>query len=269
MTEIEELRSIVQGLRNTLAYRATYEGLVGIQKAPSKAYKDQKMSNVFAEKQGLKLKTIADENRDCKACKLGLLGCQSFVFGSGCSAASVIWVGEGPGEDEDTQGKPFVGESGQLLTKMMEGMVGEAYRRLKDPEQKGVDFDALLKAHVFKRDNCYIANIVKHRPPENRKPEPDEIAACLPILKDQIAALADTLQVIICLGATAAQSLLGTQIGIGKLRGDWYDYRVTNTKTVPLMATYHPAYLLPGRNPGAKPQVWDDLKAVITKVIGR
>ena len=140
-----------------------------------------------------------------------------------------MFVGEGPGHDEDIQGLPFVGRAGKLLTQMIEAM-------------------------GLTREDVYICNVVKCRPPENRKPEDDEVATCSPYLFRQLDTIAP--KAIVCLGATAAQALLKTQDPISRFRGTWFDYR--NTK---LMATYHPAYLL--RNPAAKAEVWKDLQKVM------
>lgn len=141
-----------------------------------------------------------------------------------------MFVGEGPGHDEDMQGLPFVGRAGQLLTD-------------------------IIGAMKLRREEVYIANIVKCRPPENRTPEPDEIAACRGFLEKQIDIIAP--DVIVCLGAVAVQALCGPVGGITKVRGQMREYR-----GVPVMPTFHPAYLL--RNPAAKKDVWQDMKKVMT-----
>jgi DNA polymerase len=143
-----------------------------------------------------------------------------------------MFVGEAPGEDEDLQGLPFVGKAGQLLTKMIEAM-------------------------GLKRDDVYICNTVKCRPPNNRNPEPDELEACEPYLKGQLGAVKP--EAIVTLGKFAAQALLRDQTPISRLRGQWRDY-----EGIPLMPTFHPAYLL--RSPGEKGKVWDDLKQVMAKL---
>jgi DNA polymerase len=150
------------------------------------------------------------------------------VFGSGTSQTKLVFVGEGPGADEDAQGLPFVGAAGQLLTKIIEAI-------------------------QLTRDQVYICNVVKCRPPSNRIPEEDEIAACSPFLFRQIESIRP--QVICCLGAVASQTLLGTKTAVGKLRGRFHDYR-----GIQVMPTWHPAYLM--RNPAAKRDVWDDVKKV-------
>jgi uracil-DNA glycosylase family 4 len=154
------------------------------------------------------------------------------VFGTGNPRAEIMFVGEGPGHDEDIQGLPFVGRSGELLTK-------------------------IIAAMGFRREEVYIANVVKCRPPENRKPQPDEIANCLPYLLSQIELIQP--KVLVALGATAVQGLLDVQLGITKMRGHWYTFR-----DIPIMPTFHPAYLL--RNPLAKKEVWEDMKAVLEKL---
>jgi DNA polymerase len=163
--------------------------------------------------------------RDCTACKLRG-GCTQTVFGVGDEKAEWLFVGEGPGADEDAQGEPFVGQAGKLL-------------------------DNMLAAITLKRgNNVYIANIVKCRPPGNRTPEPDEIATCMPYLQQQIALIKPKL--IVALGKTAATSLLGRDATLGSLRGTAHDYN-----GVPLIVTYHPAYLL--RSPAEKAKAWQDL----------
>jgi DNA polymerase len=163
--------------------------------------------------------------RDCTACKLRA-GCTQTVFGVGDEKAEWLFVGEGPGADEDAQGEPFVGQAGKLL-------------------------DSMLAAIRLKRgNNVYIANIVKCRPPNNRTPEPDEITTCMPYLQQQIALIKPKL--IVALGKTAATSFLGGDATLGSLRGIVHDY-----KGVPLIVTYHPAYLL--RSPAEKAKAWKDL----------
>jgi uracil-DNA glycosylase family 4 len=174
--------------------------------------------------EGDTLERIAAELDGCTRCKLHR-GRRNIVFGVGNSRAELVFVGEGPGHDEDVQGEPFVGRAGKLLTQMIEAM-------------------------GLRRADVYICNVVKCRPPENRTPEKDEIATCSPFLLRQLAAIQP--KVIICLGGVAAQTLLGTNQPISRYRGQWFDFRGAR-----LLATYHPAYLL--RNPNAKGEVWKDL----------
>jgi DNA polymerase len=173
-------------------------------------------------------KIHADLGNDCTRCKLHR-GRTKLVFGDGNPKAELVFVGEGPGRDEDQQGLPFVGRAGKLLTQMIEAM-------------------------GLQRKDVYICNVVKCRPPENRTPEKDEVETCSPFLLRQLDAIAP--KVIVCLGSIAAQTLLETNRGISHFRGEWMDFRGTK-----LMATYHPAYLL--RNPSAKGEVWKDLQKVM------
>jgi uracil-DNA glycosylase len=170
----------------------------------------------------------ADITPNCTRCKLHTARKQ-IVFGVGNPKAQLVFVGEGPGRDEDEQGEPFVGRAGKLLTQMIEAM-------------------------SLKREDVYICNVVKCRPPENRLPEKDEIATCSPFLMRQLGVIGP--KVICCLGACSAQTLLETTQGISRFRGEWFDYRGAK-----LIATYHPAYLL--RNPAAKGEVWKDLQKVM------
>jgi DNA polymerase len=174
------------------------------------------------------LQRIREDIGDCKRCKLHKAR-TNIVFGVGNPKAELVFVGEGPGHEEDIQGEPFVGRAGKLLTQMIEAM-------------------GLGRADV------YICNVVKCRPPENRLPERDEITTCSPFLVRQLAVIQP--KVICCLGACAAQTLLETNQGISRFRGEWFDYR-----GVRLIATYNPAYLL--RNPNAKGEVWKDLQKVM------
>jgi DNA polymerase len=174
------------------------------------------------------LERIREDLGECTRCRLHLQR-NKIVFGAGNPRAELVFVGEGPGHDEDVQGLPFVGRAGKLLTQMIEAM-------------------------GLTREQVYICNVVKCRPPENRKPEDDEVATCSPYLYRQLDVIAP--KAIVCLGATAAQALLKTKDSISRFRGNWLEYR--NTK---LMVTYHPAYLL--RNPNAKGEVWKDLQKVM------
>ena len=165
---------------------------------------------------------------DCQRCKLHTLGRRQVVFGVGNPNADLMFVGEGPGADEDIQGEPFVGRAGQLLTKIIEAI-------------------------GMTRQDVYIANVIKCRPPQNRNPEPDEVEKCEPFLFRQIETIKP--KVIVALGKFAAQSLLKTSEPITRIRGREYKYREAI-----LMPTYHPAYLL--RNPSSKREVWEDMKRV-------
>ncbi|HTV59562.1 MAG TPA: uracil-DNA glycosylase family protein [Verrucomicrobiae bacterium] len=182
-----------------------------------------------AEKvKGDTLERIRGDIGDCTRCRLHQAR-HNIVFGVGNPKAQLVFVGEGPGHDEDMQGEPFVGRAGKLLTQMIEAM-------------------------SLRREDVYICNVVKCRPPENRLPERDEIATCSPFLMRQLETIGP--KVICCLGACSAQTLLQTNQGISKFRGEWFDFRGAK-----LIATYHPAYLL--RNPNAKGEVWKDLQKVM------
>jgi uracil-DNA glycosylase len=167
---------------------------------------------------------------DCSRCKLHTLGRRQIVFGVGNPDADLMFVGEAPGADEDVKGEPFVGRAGQLLTKIIEAI-------------------------GLKREDVYIANVIKCRPPQNRNPEPDEVDTCEPFLFRQIDAIKP--KVVVALGSFAARALLRTQDPISRLRGRVYEYR--GAKLIP---TFHPAYLL--RNPSSKKEVWEDMKLART-----
>jgi len=183
---------------------------------------EREQSKVSVESSWPELK---QEVRNCTECKLRA-GCTQTVFGVGDEKADWLFVGEGPGADEDAQGEPFVGKAGQLLDNM------------------------LLAIKLKRGSKVYIANIVKCRPPANRAPEAGEIASCLPYLQKQIALIQP--KIIVALGKTAANALLGKNSTLGSLRGTLHDYQGT-----PLIVTYHPAYLL--RSPSEKAKAWQDL----------
>ncbi len=172
------------------------------------------------------LASIRTDIGDCTRCKLHALGRKQIVFGTGSPQASLMFVGEAPGGDEDVQGIPFVGRAGQLLTKIIEAI-------------------------DLRREDVYIANVIKCRPPENRNPEPDEVETCQPFLFRQIDAIGP--RVIVTLGTFATRALLQTADPISKLRGRVFDYR--GAKLIP---TFHPAFLL--RSPERKRDVWEDMK---------
>jgi len=177
------------------------------------------------------LEAVRTELGECTRCKLHKTR-TNIVFGVGSPEARLMFVGEAPGEDEDLQGYPFVGKAGQLLTKMIEAM-------------------------GLRREDVYICNTVKCRPPNNRNPEPDELLACEPFLKGQLGAVKP--EAIVTLGKFAAQALLREQTPITRLRGQWREY-----EGIPVMPTFHPAYLL--RSPAEKGKVWEDLKQVMKRL---
>ena len=184
------------------------------------------------------LKLIREDIGDCTRCKLHKQGRKQIVFGVGNPRAELMFVGEGPGADEDAQGEPFVGRAGQLLNNM-------------------------IKAMGLRREAVYIANIVKCRPPGNRQPERDECETCSPFLMRQIATVKP--KVIVALGATAAKNLLAINAPMSELRGRWYDFKPAGSDLswagTRLAVTYHPAFLL--RDPRQKGEAWKDLQMVM------
>jgi DNA polymerase len=174
------------------------------------------------------LEQLRDEIGDCRRCQLSQ-GRTHIVFGVGNPDADVVFVGEAPGRDEDIKGEPFVGKAGQLLTR-------------------------IITAMGLTRDDVYICNVIKCRPPENRDPLPVEIETCEPFLKEQLGIIKP--RVICALGSFATQTLLKSEVRISRLRGQFRDYN-----GIPLMPTYHPSFLL--RNPHAKRDVWEDIKVVM------
>jgi DNA polymerase len=182
------------------------------------------------------LDRICSDIGDCTRCKLHV-GRNKIVFGVGDPKSKLVFVGEGPGADEDAQGIPFVGRAGQLLTQMIENTSAK----------EGIP---------LKRGDVYICNVVKCRPPENRTPEPDEMQICGQFLSRQLMAIQP--KAICALGSTAAKALLGGKDGVTKLRGKWHKWR-----DIPLMVTYHPSYLLRPYNQDAKREAWEDLKKTL------
>lgn len=225
--DLAQLREIVVGLRHHLEE----EKSLGLDGWPQVAGRSG--GNIAARPPvkspplPVSLAAVRSELGNCRRCKLHPYRTQ-IVFGTGDPQAKLIFVGEAPGREEDLQGEPFVGQAGQLLTK-------------------------IIQAIQLRREEVYIANIIKCRPPENRNPEPDEIAACEPFLIKQLQVIRPRL--ICALGTFAAQTLLKTEEKISSLRGRFHEY-----KGIPLMPTYHPAFLL--RNPGRKREVWEDMKKI-------
>jgi uracil-DNA glycosylase len=184
------------------------------------------------EKRAAALDVIRCEVAACTRCPVLVSNRSQTVFGVGSPTARICFFGEAPGADEDRLGEPFVGRAGQLLNKMIE-------------------------ACKLKRQDVYIMNVLKCRPPDNRNPLPDEVANCRNYFERQLDIIRP--EIICCLGAVAAKSLLNTEVGIGKLRGRIHDYR-----GIPVVCSYHPAYLL--RNPAAKHDAWEDLKMMMRKL---
>jgi len=226
-TSQPELREDMAARKPAVARTITEDNLVAI--AP---HSEQGITDPAAA-----LKLIREDLGDCTRCKLHQ-GRKQIVFGVGNPRAELMFVGEGPGADEDAQGEPFVGRAGQLLNNM-------------------------IKAMGLRREDIYIANIVKCRPPGNRTPEPDECDTCSPFLMRQIAAIKP--KVVVALGATAAKNLLAMNSSLGDLRGRWYDFKPAGSDSswpgARLAVTYHPAYLL--RDPRQKGEAWKDLQMVM------
>jgi DNA polymerase len=186
--------------------------------------------SAVSDKRGA-LKAVRDEIGDCQRCRLSK-GRRNIVFGEGSPDAEIMFIGEGPGREEDIQARPFVGDAGKVLT-------------------------SLIRKMGLKREEVYIANIVKCRPPNNRDPEEDEKATCSPFLEKQIEIIKP--RIIIALGRIAAHTLTGSTIPITKLRGKFFTY-----KDIPVMPTFHPAYLM--RNPKDKWLTWEDAQKVLEKI---
>jgi DNA polymerase len=216
----ENIREMISDLKTYLEYLKGM-GIVSIPVSESIPEKVTRSEN-------LTLADVRKELGDCKRCKLHR-GRKTIVFGEGNEKATLMFIGEGPGFDEDIQGRPFVGKAGQLLTKIIQSI-------------------------NLQREEVYIANIIKCRPPQNRNPEPDEIESCNPFLIKQIDVIRP--KVICALGTFSAQTLLKTNAKITALRGKLYD--LEGIKVIP---TYHPAFLL--RNPERKREVWEDMKKIV------
>ncbi len=225
MTESTDVRALAGDLRDRLSWLKEEGFDTWAQSAPPLAIRSRSSASLPR----FTLEDIRADLGDCQRCKLASTRTH-VVFGAGDAQAELMFVGEGPGADEDRKGLPFVGKAGQLLTKMI-GAMG------------------------LSRDRVYIANIIKCRPPQNRNPQADEISSCRPFLDQQIAAIRP--KVICALGTFAAQTLLKTQTRISDLRGHFHD--LNGVKVLP---TFHPAYLL--RNPGEKKKVWADLQLIMT-----
>ena len=224
----------VDGLPRVAGGRGASPGEMGGGRRAPQAHAVRPHATGALDVAGHDLDSLRTALADCGRCKL----CQArtqVVYGVGNPSARLMFVGEGPGRDEDLQGEPFVGRAGQLLTEMIEKGMG------------------------LKRSDVYIANVVKCRPPENRNPEPDEVAACSPFLRRQIELVRP--EVLVALGKFAAQALLSTDAPISRLRGRWHEHA-----GIPLMPTFHPAYLL--RSPGEKRAAWGDLKMVVERLAG-
>jgi DNA polymerase len=228
-----ELRDLAAGFRAHLEARGR-DGSLGVSRAPSPRLNARAAPPAQRGQGAEGLRLAREELGECTRCKLCSTR-KNIVFGVGNPEAELVFVGEAPGHDEDVQGEPFVGAAGQLLTKMI-GAMG------------------------LSREQVYICNVIKCRPPQNRNPEPDEVAACEPFLKKQLAALKP--RMIVALGKFAAQSLCREDTPISRLRG-----RLRSYEGIPVMPTYHPAFLL--RTPEAKREAWSDLQAVMAALAAR
>ncbi len=222
LTVEEEVKEIIGQLKNHMSLNRS----MGLEpprlSSQARAYLDGGSS------QPISLEDLREDIGDCRRCKL-YQDRNTLVFGEGSSKARLVFVGEGPGREEDLVGRPFVGEAGRLLTKIIEAM-------------------------GLSRESVYICNVVKCRPPKNRDPEGDEIESCLPFLKRQLSLIQP--DVICALGRVAAQALLGKEFLITRERGKWQSFM-----DIPMMPTFHPAYLL--RNPTAKREVWEDIQEIM------
>ena len=227
----DELRDLVAAFRTRLQWaRGQGASWVSAAKSPRVGVRLEPIA-VPVEDRATRLQRLRQEIGECGGCRLGETR-RNLVFGVGDPEAQILFIGEAPGRDEDLQGEPFVGAAGQLLTKMIEAM-------------------------GLRREEVYIANIIKCRPPQNRDPAPDELAACEQFLVRQVEIIAPRL--IVAMGNHAAKALLRTDVGITRLRGRFHAYQ-----GVALMPTFHPAYLL--RNPEEKRHAWEDLKMVMAEM---
>ena len=226
---------LVSRLRDTLL-ALSEDGVDYLPRATARSPVDAADGAVAVAPSGAKaaaLAAVRAELGDCQRCGL----CKqrkNIVFGEGNPEAPVVFVGEGPGADEDRTGRPFVGRAGELLTRMIEGL-------------------------EWRRDDVYICNIVKCRPPGNRDPQPDEVSTCRPFLEQQLSVIQP--KVIVTLGKPATSTLLGRNVAITRLRGNWQEWN-----GVPLMPTLHPAYVLRQYTRETRQAVWDDLRAVRERV---
>ncbi len=227
-------REIIEGLRSLLSFYKE----IGFEYLPLKSHESMNVPSLpeanqpVSDKKRKALHELVKKIGDCQRCRLSKSR-RNIVFGEGNPGAQLMFIGEGPGREEDIQARPFVGDAGKVLT-------------------------SLINKMGFRREDVYIANVVKCRPPNNRNPEDDEIAFCMPFLEEQIKIIRP--DVIFCLGRISAQALLGIKAPISRLRGKFYTYM-----DIPVMPTFHPAYLL--RNPNDKWLTWEDAKKVLEKAI--
>ena len=233
---MKEERNLKKAFNQHVELEEFFTGFsVKSEKPAASAQQPQTQSN-NVEKE---LAEVAAEVKTCQKCVLGTTRINA-VPGEGNPHARIVFVGEGPGANEDQQGRPFVGRAGQLL-------------------------DKIIAAMGLKRSDVYICNIVKCRPPENREPRPEEIISCLPFLKRQLGLIRP--QVIVCLGAPATRTLLETNKPIGQMRGKFFDYYFDDfSPPIKLMPTFHPAYLLRNYSDDNRRKVWEDMKTVLAEL---
>jgi uracil-DNA glycosylase family 4 len=230
---------IKKAVRQHLEMEQFFTGGFTIKPGASSSESQQKADDEVAVRAAAELEKIADEVRKCHKCNLGSLRINA-VPGEGDPNARILFVGEGPGADEDAQGRPFVGRAGQLL-------------------------DKIINAMGLKRSDVFIANIIKCRPPGNRDPRPDEIINCFPYLQRQIEIINP--EIIVTLGAPATRTLLNTNKSIGQMRGRFHEYYSgIGRPPIKLMATYHTAYLLRNYSQENRKRVWEDMKQVLVEL---
>ncbi len=230
---------IKKAVRQHLEMEQFFTGGITVKPKTSPAESKQKADKAVAAEAAGELEKIADEVRQCHKCNLGSLRTNA-VPGEGNPNARILFVGEGPGADEDAQGRPFVGRAGQLL-------------------------DKVINAMGLKRSDIFIANIIKCRPPGNRDPRPDEIINCFPYLQRQIEIINP--EIIVTLGAPATKTLLNTNKPIGQMRGRFHEYYSgIGRPPIKLMATYHTAYLLRNYSQENRKRVWEDMKQVLAEL---
>lgn len=232
MTDIREIHDILVGLRQYLIAGREWGLEPPSLSQAAREYLDRRP----APPHPATLPQLSERMTDCSRCKLWS-GRKNLVFGEGSASARLVFVGEAPGREEDLEGRPFVGEAGKLLTRIIENGIG------------------------LKREDVYICNVVKCRPPNNRDPEPDEIKACFPFLQEQLLLIKP--QVICALGRVAVSTLMGRECRISQERGNWFSWM-----DIPLMPTFHPSYIL--RNPAEERRlkrfVWEDVQQIMRKM---
>ena len=236
---MEKETDITKAVRQHAEMDEFFSGGFAVKGAASASPSQQRADSAAASRKKAELQALAEEVRACRKCALGSSR-KNAVPGEGSQTARLVFVGEAPGGDEDLQGRPFVGRAGKLL-------------------------DRVIGACGLKRDDVFICNILKCRPPENRDPRPEEIICCLPHLQRQLEIIEP--EVIVALGAHAARTLLNTNKPIGQLRGQFHEYCAgLGRASIKLMATFHTAYLLRNYSDENRRKVWDDMKKVLEEL---